>query len=94
MHRILTEGGLKFDALFTILTNKKKDTTSLLTCNKINRLSGQNLINWVVEVLSNDSLYLQGKLKLQQLCVAGSSVTEEFGILGVSLDCFAVMFHG
>lgn len=45
-------------------------------------------------MIGKDALYLQGKLKLQQLCVAGSSVTEEFGIIGVSLDGLAVMFHG
>jgi len=38
--------------------------------------------------------YLQGELELQQLCVAGSSVAVEFGIIGVSLDSLTVMFHG
>lgn len=38
--------------------------------------------------------YLQGELELQQLCVAGSSVTEEFGIIWVPLNSLAVMFHG
>jgi len=41
-----------------------------------------------------DMVYLQGKLKLQQLCVAGSSVTEQFGVLGVSPDGLGVLFHG
>lgn len=36
---------------------------------------------------------LQGQLKLQQLCVAGSSVTEQFGIIGVPLNGLRVMFH-
>lgn len=44
--------------------------------------------------LSTDALYPQGKLELQQLCVAGSSVTEEFGIIWVPLNSLAVMFHG
>lgn len=56
--------------------------------------SGQNHMNRLVDVLATGALYLQGKLKLQQLCVAGSSVTEEFGIVGVSLDGLGVMFHG
>lgn len=36
---------------------------------------------------------LQGQLELQQLCVAGSSVTEQFGIIGVPLNGLRVMFH-
>lgn len=51
-------------------------------------------VNWLTEILFKDVLYLQSKLKLQQLCVAGSSVTEEFSIFGVSLDGLAVMSHG
>lgn len=44
-------------------------------------------------MLGKDVLHLQGKLKLQQLCVAGSSVAEELGIIGISLDGLTVMFH-
>lgn len=36
---------------------------------------------------------LQGQLKLQQLCVAGSSVTEQLGVVGIPLNGFGVMFH-
>lgn len=47
-----------------------------------------------IHMLGKDALYLQSELKLQQLRVAGGSVTEEFGIIGVSLDGLGVMFHG
>lgn len=40
------------------------------------------------------AVHLQGELELQQLGVAGSSVTEEFGIVWVPLNSLAVMFHG
>lgn len=54
-----------------------------------------NKVRGTYFVLSyGDALYLQGKRKLQELCVAGGPVTEEFGIIGVSLDGFRVMFHG
>lgn len=39
-------------------------------------------------------MHLQGELELQQLRVAGSSVTEEFGIIWVPLNSLAVMSHG
>lgn len=41
-----------------------------------------------------EAVHLQGELELQQLGVAGSSVTEEFCIIWVPLDSLAVMFHG
>lgn len=37
--------------------------------------------------------HLQGQLELQQLCVAGGSVTEQFGIVGIPLNGLRVMFH-
>lgn len=41
-----------------------------------------------------EAAHLQGQLELQQLRVAGSSVTEEFGIIWVPLNSLAVMSHG
>lgn len=41
-----------------------------------------------------EAVHLQGELELQQLRVAGGSVTEEFGIIWVPLNSLAVMSHG
>lgn len=75
----------------------KSNNNNIKHCEKTKTRGTSRLLRgqtqqWGVGV--EGAVHLQGELELQQLGVAGSSVTEEFGIVWVPLNGLAVMLHG